>query len=231
MARWNVLIVEDDRAVARVHQQLVSQMNGYRVVGVASSGTEALRMILDMKPHLVLLDLGLPRADGLSLLRRLRSDQVAVEVIAVTAASETETIRATLHLGVVDYLVKPFDPERLRQAMSQFAGRMAAMDKPRMRQDAVDVLRSTAAPKRRWVPKDLRPERVAMVREALAGSKCPLTADEVGAGVAMARVTARRYLEYLVSIGQARSWTVSDGPGRPRKVYEPTNAGAIGSPG
>jgi two-component system response regulator DctR len=229
MSRWTVLIVEDDREVARIHHQLVSDMRGFHVVGVAGTGAQALQMVANTKPDLLLLDLGLPRGDGLSLLRRLRAERSTVEVIAVTAACETPTIRATLHLGVVDYLVKPFEPERLRQALGQFAQRMSTFNRPSLQQDSVDVLRMTAAPRLRWVPKDLRPERVRLVREVLADAEHPLSADEVGAITNTARVTARRYLEYLVAIGQARAWSVSDGPGRPRKVYELDWAGPVGA--
>jgi two-component system response regulator DctR len=229
MPKRNVLIVEDDPVVARFHQQVVADMPGFRVIGIATSGAEALRQVEDMKPDLLLLDLGIPQGNGLSLLRRIRTDRIPVEVIAVTAASETETIRDTLHLGVVDYLVKPFEPERLRQALSQFAYRMATLDQPRLRQDAVDVLRMTAAPKKRWVPKDLRPERLKLVREALGEGEGPLTAEEVGAQAKIARVTARRYLEYMVTIGQARTWSVPNGAGRPRKVYEIDSANRVDS--
>jgi response regulator of citrate/malate metabolism len=217
---WRVLVVEDDPTVARVHCRLVADTPGFDVLGVARSGAEGRRMVEVNRPDLLLLDFGLPGGDGLTLLRQIRAAALAVEVIAVTAASSSDVIRATLHLGVVDYLVKPFEPERLRQALSQFVQRMAVLGDRRLEQAGVDALRSTAAPAKRWIPKDLSQERLTLIRDVVLAAEEPLTADDVAGRTGIARVTARRYLEYLVTIGQASWSAVPSGPGRPRKVYE-----------
>jgi two-component system response regulator DctR len=225
---WRVLFVEDDPTVARVHYGLVAQTPGFHVVAVARTGAQGSRTVEELKPDLILLDLGLPGGDGLTLLRHLRGAAVPVEVIAVTAASSSDVIRATLHLGVVDYLVKPFEPERLRRALSQFVERMAVLGDRRLEQSAVDALRLTGAPAKRWIPKDLSPQRLACIRDVVVAAEGPLTAEEVAASADVARVTARRYLEYLVTVGQARSSSAADRPGRPRKLYEAVPAARVG---
>ncbi|MEA2229945.1 MAG: two-component system, CitB family, response regulator DctR [Solirubrobacteraceae bacterium] len=227
MPDWRVLIVEDDRTVASVNCRLVSKLPAFTVVGVAATAAQAEQMVVNLRPHLILLDLGLPGGNGVALLRGLRASGAPVEVIAVTAASSTAVVRAILHLGVIDYLVKPFAPERLRQALGQFLARMSALHPDRLDQTAVDSLRDGGAPSHRWLPKDLTAERLRVIEQVLTSAPEPLTAGEVGVATGIARVTARRYLEYLVTIEQATCESVIAGPGRPRKTYRATLRPAV----
>src|SRR4051794_41864512 len=72
MADWRVLVVEDDPVVAGLHCRFVSRVAGFAPVGAAPQAARALGMVRTLRPHLILLDLGLPGEDGLGLLRRLR---------------------------------------------------------------------------------------------------------------------------------------------------------------
>ena len=81
-----VLIVDDDFMVAKVHAGFVSALEGFEVVGTASSGAEALAEIARLQPDLVLLDVYLPDMTGLEVLRRLRAGGSPVEVIVISAA-------------------------------------------------------------------------------------------------------------------------------------------------
>jgi CitB family two-component system response regulator MalR len=96
-------------------------------------------MARNLRPHLVLLDLGLPGGDGIALLRHLRARGAPIDVIVVTAATRSETVRATVRLGIVDYLVKPFEPERLRKSLGVFQRRHALVGHHTMTQDDVDL--------------------------------------------------------------------------------------------
>lgn len=216
---FTVVVVEDDPVVASVHCRLVCQMPIFRVVGVARTESEARRAVEVHKPDLLLLDVGLPGGDGLSLLRYLRSRGSDVEVIVVTAGASGELVRSMLHLGVVDYLVKPFSPQRLRQALWQFRARVSQTRPTQMKQGAIDALRSTAAHNKPWIPRDLSPDRLDAIRAVLRRDRRPLSSEEVAAEVDIARVTARRYLEYLVTIQEAKQTEESGSRGRPRKFY------------
>jgi response regulator of citrate/malate metabolism len=219
MAEWRVMIVEDDRVVARLHTRFVAQAPGFVPVGVAQTAAEASRMVETLRPHLVLLDLGLPGEDGITLLRQLRARGDPIEVIVVSAASGRDAVQATVQLGVVDYLVKPFQQERLRKSLGLFHRRRALLGNPRLTQDQVDRVCSDGPNAYRWLPRDLSDERLQRIHDVLAASAEPVTATEVGSDAGVSRVTARRYLEYLVTVGQAWTDTVSSGPGRPRKTY------------
>jgi two-component system response regulator DctR len=224
---WRVLVVDDDPIVADVHCRLVSRVPGLRPVGVADSGGAALRAVARMSPDLMLLDLGLPGIDGMTLLKALRLRGYHGEVIVVTADRRADVVSASARFGTLDYLVKPFTPERLRQALTGFLHRMTALREPALEQEGIDrVWRASATGpgSGRWLPKGLSRPTLAEVRDVLAKSPSGLSAEEVAASVGMARVTVRRYLEYLVATGEALVDADIDGPGRPRKLYETREA-------
>src|SRR5947208_3916510 len=103
------LIVDDDFRVAALHRAYVEKVPGFSVVGEAGTGAEALRLIAQSKPDLLLLDIYLPDISGLEVMRTIREAGAArVDVIAITAARDVESLRSAMHGGVVHYLIKPF---------------------------------------------------------------------------------------------------------------------------
>jgi two-component system response regulator QseB len=120
-----LLLVEDDVALGEgIHQALSRE--GYTVDWV-QDGASALHALLSEVFDLAILDLGLPRLDGLAVLRRLRESGSALPVLILTARDATEDRIAGLDAGADDYLIKPFDlPElkaRLRALLRRSAGR------------------------------------------------------------------------------------------------------------
>jgi response regulator of citrate/malate metabolism len=230
VADWRVLIVEDDEVVARVHCRYVSGRPGFSVVGVASSGAQARRLVETLRPHLILLDLQLPGGHGIPLLRELRRKGDPAEVIVITGHAESEVVRAGVQLGVVDYLVKPFWLGRLGEALTTFTTRMETLGADRLSQEAVDRVRGGPGEPGGGRRAAIRKDRLEQVRSALASSGVAVSADEVAASTGMARVTARRYLEHLVAAGLCTVDQMADGPGRPRKLYRPWLSGTVGAP-
>jgi two-component system response regulator DctR len=226
---WDVLIVEDDPTVASIHCRLVSQESGFRVIGVATNAAQAQNIVKTAHPALVLLDLGLPGPSGIALLRWLRGAREPTEVIAVTATANASVVREVLHLGALDYLVKPFVPERMRRALAAFSRTMSLLEPTTIAQAAVDELRFGITVDGRIVPTELSAGRLDQIRDALVSAGQPLTSDEMAQRVGVARVTARRYLEHLAAAGHAVTATEPVGPGRPRKTYEAARA-TIGAP-
>ena len=219
MTEWRVLIVDDDQTVASIHRRVVNAQPGFRVVSVASSSEQAHALIARGVPvDLLLLDLELPGASGVALLRALRRSG-GPEVIAITACRERDTVQDLMRLGIVDYLVKPFAIDRLQQGLLRFRDRMRTLqNQGELEQAQIDVLYCST--RHDLLPKDLQPETLEAVRTSLRrGGERFLSAEEIGRDASVARVTARRYLEYLVSARQADMDLLHDGPGRPRKLY------------
>lgn len=226
MSEWQVLIVEDDEKVASIHRRVVAAHPGFRVVTVARSSEEAHVLVRrGVRIDLLLLDIALPGADGIALLRALRS-QVAPEVIAVTAARDPAVVESLLHLGVVDYLVKPFAIERLQEALVRFRERKRMLATPRSELGQKDIDTLYSRPERSLLPKGLQVETLTLIRAALAeAGNVFSSAEEIARRAFVARVTARRYLEYLVSVQQVEMLASTDGPGRPRKLYRHAHLG------
>jgi two-component system response regulator DctR len=216
---WYVLVVEDSPVVARLHCRVIELLPDFRCAGVVPNGDNAFRAIEAVRPDLAIVDLEMPGVDGLTLLRRVRREGIPLEVVVVTASRDAATIREVMHLGVIDYLVKPFAPERLRQSFNAFTLRTRALTRSLLAQDEVDLVQSTGATRIQRLPKGLKRSTLRAVRDALEASDEALSADDVGRRIGVARVTARRYLEYLDVIGAACVERECHGPGRPRNRY------------
>ena len=117
---FNVLIVEDDPMVAMINEQYVCRHKSFNVVGKCNNGDKALKFLSENTVDLIILDVFMPQKDGFETLRQLRKEKCSVDVIMVTAANDRESLEEGLHLGVIDYLVKPFTFDRFRLALDKF---------------------------------------------------------------------------------------------------------------
>jgi two-component system, OmpR family, KDP operon response regulator KdpE len=105
-----VLLVEDDPAIRTMVMRALRDRG--HAVGVAAAGLAALQSVIDERPDLVVLDLGLPDVDGLEVLRMIRAVSPTPVIIATARDDEREIVRG-LDAGADDYLVKPFDAAQL----------------------------------------------------------------------------------------------------------------------
>jgi response regulator of citrate/malate metabolism len=219
-----VFIVDDDFMVAKVHSGFVAALDGFRVVGTASSGEEAIREIERLRPDLVLLDVYLPDMTGLDVLRRLRAAGSTSDVIVISAARDVESIRSALHGGVLHYLVKPFDRRTFEARLRDYEGlrgRLEELDE--VVQGDVDRIfggPSGRVPAVAPTPKGISPETLELVRHALGeAADDGLSATECSERTGLARVSARRYLEQLVSDQQAEVRQRYGTAGRPERRF------------
>jgi len=115
-------VVVEDEAESRVNLvRYASDVPALELVGVAANGTEAVALVEEARPDLVLLDIRLPEMDGLEVLRRVRHRPEVV----FTTAYEAYAV-AAFELGALDYLVKPFGRDRLAAAIERVRVRLAA---------------------------------------------------------------------------------------------------------
>jgi two-component system CitB family response regulator len=275
MNQIRTVVVDDDKEVAGVHTGFLLAHGAFDAVGTAYSGTDALAMIAALRPELVLLDIHLPDLSGIEVLRSVRNlPGEPVDVIAITAARELETVRAAMAGGVLHYLVKPFTARVLMDRLDAYvehrrqisgSGQAAVLD-----QDGIDRLLAPArdagsASARETVhgagggrpgqssdpaagqtrpaagghrhgagapaatipgprvpvplPKGLSLPTLEAVIADLHATGAASSASEVAGRLGLARVSARRYLEYLVSRGEARITPRYGAAGRPEKFY------------
>jgi response regulator of citrate/malate metabolism len=227
---WNVLIAEDDLHLASIYARALTCMPRLHVCGVVTNGEQALAQAANSRPDLLILDLQLAGMDGVSVLRRLRRAGSPIEVIVVTAHRDADYVRTMVHHGALDYIVKPFELERLRRAVGLFFSRMAELHSPSLEQEAIDRVSGAFRPTRRWLPKGLTDDLLRRIRLELGDREELTSALDVAQRTGLARVTVRRYLEYLVSTNQAEVFSEPNGTGRPRKLYRLTDLAATERP-
>jgi response regulator of citrate/malate metabolism len=215
------LVVEDDARVADVHRAYLERVPGFAPVGVVYRGTEALERLARGDVDLVLLDFYLPDMRGLDVCRAMHAWARPVDVIAVTAANDVDTVRAAVAQGVVQYLIKPFSFATFRDKLERYAAYRAGVGRPgQASQQEVDRLLgtlrgSTALP----LPKGLSHETCDLVARVLEEKETELSASEVSDLAGLSRVTARRYLEYLAAEGRVELTKRYGGAGRPEHRY------------
>jgi len=109
--RERILVVDDDAAIRRTFEQHLTEQ-GYSVA-TAESAEEALSLLPDVEPALMIADIRMPGMDGIELLRHVRSGAKDIDVLMMTAHEDMETAVAAMKAGAYDYLVKPLDLDQI----------------------------------------------------------------------------------------------------------------------
>ena len=110
-----VLVVDDEPEAVELLVEFLSS-KGYEVL-TATSGQEALRQVKEERPHLVLLDVQMPKMNGIEVLKRIREIDPEMGVIMATGVNEEDVGRQALELGAFDYIVKPLDLKYLERSL------------------------------------------------------------------------------------------------------------------
>ncbi len=225
MSDIEVLIVEDDHRIARINQKFTENVPGYVVIGVASSISEGKELLEIIEPDLVLLDIFFPEESGLSLLWHIRENYKETDVMMITAAKEIEAVQEALRGGAIDYIIKPVIFDRFKQTLEKFKKTRGQMNHQKVvSQEDVDHLftrqGTRATVSTQVVPKGIDPLTLSKLTEVLAQhTPKGMTAEEVGSEMGCSRTTARRYLEYMVSLGKVDADLSYGTVGRPERRY------------
>lgn len=226
MSAVRTVIVDDDFMVARVHRAYTERVAGFDVVGVANNGAEALQLVEQVRPDLVILDIFLPDMSGLEVLTELRRRQLTVDAIMVTAARDVESVRQAMAGGALRYIVKPFSFARFAetlQSYARFAGHRSALGE--VGQEDVDRLYAAMGHVAgEALPKNLNRPTLEMVVRWIAETGETVSAQQVADGTGLSRGTARRYLEFLEARGRAVLELRYGSAGRPEHRYRLTDS-------
>ncbi|CAM3691881.1 response regulator [Halomonas sp. FME1] len=228
--QYGILVIEDDFRIADIHKAFIEQSDGFYVVGMARNGSEAKALMAQHADdvHLILLDAYLPDVEGLELLWAIRRDYVHVDIVMVTAAREVETISEALRGGVFDYLIKPIEAARMSQMLIRFRReREVLANYAELSQDELDNVLARLQPsgagrsaqKTRVLPKGIDRLTLRAVVAALQASSQPQAAMQVAREMGTSRSTARRYLEFLVSVQLVNAELGYGDVGRPERRY------------
>ena len=206
----HVLLIEDDPMVREVNRLFIERIEGVTLVGYAGNGIEGLEKIKALKPDLVFMDVFMPEQNGIVTLGKIREEQLAVDVIAVTAANDMPTIQRILHLGVYDYIMKPFTFKRIEQTLKNYKTYKFKMkNMQELTQHDLDYLMQQHKSEEQnplivsqkigigELPKGFNRATLDKVLAFIQESTEAVSAEEVATYIGTARVTARRYLDFL----------------------------------
>ena len=220
---FKVLIVEDDPMVAMINEQYVNRNKAFSVIGKCKDGKSALEFLAEREADLIILDVFMPYADGFETLRQIRKNKTSVDVIMVTAANDRESLEEALHLGAVDYLVKPFTFERFQIALDKYVAQVDALkDLGVLNQKNIDFIIDTSRKKNEELhPKGIQEKTLQLILEHLRGHREEwLTGDEIAEKTGLTGVTVRRYMNYLAETGTVLGEMNYETGGRPCMRYQ-----------
>jgi DNA-binding NarL/FixJ family response regulator len=161
-----VLVVDDQTVVRDGLVLLLGLLPGLQVVASAGDGEEAVRLVGEHRPDVVLMDLRMPRMDGVEATRRIKAEHPAVQIVVLTTYSDDESVFAALQAGARGYLTKDAGAEEIARAIDAVLGGEAQLE-PSVQRRLVDALATGTRSSRRAhrdLPDGLTPREAEVLR-------------------------------------------------------------------
>ncbi|WP_257346716.1 response regulator [Pseudalkalibacillus decolorationis] len=224
METVKVAIAEDDFRVANVHEKFLKKIPEVEIAGKALNAEKTLELLHTKKVDLLLLDIYMPDKLGTDILTTIRANFEDVDIIMITAATDKAFLEKAIRNGVQNYLIKPVKMDRFTDTVKEYIqSRNLLQNKEEVDQNIVDRLFKNSDESKtednRELPKGIDALTLNKVLEVLRNSQKGLSAEEIGKRMGAARTTARRYLEYLISVDKCRSEVEYGSVGRPERKY------------
>ena len=221
----NVLVIEDDPMVEFIHRSYLEKLDLFQAIYSADTTEEAQQLLAEKTVDLILLDIHLREGNGLDFLSHLRAKPTTIEVILITAANEANTVQTGLHLGALDYLIKPFTFERFQQSIALFQEKKRQLDTSKVSQSTIDrLINRPAAPaeagqSQQTLDKGLSNDTLTHIYNVIDTIPQPFTIQELAELCGLSHVSVRKYVHYLEELGQLKSETIYTKVGRPYKAF------------
>lgn len=116
------VLITDDTAFMRMTLRRLLEQNGYEVVGEAENGADAVEKYSQLRPDVVTMDLTMPQMDGITAIREIMKIDPGARIIVVSAMGQKPMVIEALNAGAKDFLVKPFQPQRVLEAIQKVGG-------------------------------------------------------------------------------------------------------------
>ncbi|MEW2545437.1 response regulator transcription factor [Streptomyces sp. NPDC047002] len=189
------LVVADDQAVVREGiVMLLGLLPGIEVVGAARDGEEAVALVAELAPDVVLMDLRMPRCDGVEATRRIRQDHPGTQVVVLTTYADDESLFAALQAGARGYLTKDAQGEEIVRAVDDVLAGQAGLA-PAVQRRLLE--RFTAPPPRAAAPAELPDGLTAREAEVLGLVADGLSNKEIAARLHIGAATVKTHINNL----------------------------------
>jgi DNA-binding NarL/FixJ family response regulator len=198
-----VLTADDQRVVREGLAMVLGLLPGIQVVGAAADGDEAVAMAAELRPDVVLMDLRMPRCDGVEATRRLREQAPQVKVIVLTTYADDRSVLDALRAGARGYLTKDAGAAEIRQAIEQVQGDQAAID-PAVQRHLVDAIAGSAAPAAPLQPARLPDGLTPREAEVLSLIAAGLSNTEIAGRLVVSEATVKSHINHLLTKISAR---------------------------
>lgn len=219
----SVLIVEDDPMVAEINKTFLEKIADCHLVGIAKNATECLHILNTASVDLLLLDIYMPNKTGLELLKEIRQNNMATDIIMISAATDAKSINEALRYGVSDYIIKPFSFERFQEALERYGKRSQILNSNTLSQQDLDALiaskKNTPAAVRPVLPKGIDAQTLQQILFALETIDVYFHANELATKLNISRVSIKKYLDYLYEIQVLDKKYTYGTKGRPLNNY------------
>jgi DNA-binding NarL/FixJ family response regulator len=193
----SVLLADDQRLVRESLATMLGLLDGIELVATASDGEEASALAAQHRPQVVLMDLRMPRVDGIEATRRLRERQPEARVIALTTYADDESVLAALRAGARGYLTKDASAEDIRAAIFSVAAGEAALD-PAVQHHVVEAVAGSAADGgREYSDPDLPDGLTPREAEVLVLIAEGLTNAEIAERLVVSPTTVKSHINHL----------------------------------
>ena len=226
---YKVLIVEDDPMVAMINEQYVCKNKDFTVTKICRNGQEALDFLTGTdgsQIDLVIMDVFMPYLNGVETLKKIRENKLNCEVIMVTAANDPSTLEETMHLGVIDFLIKPFAYERFQVALEKFMTKEEAFRGANtiIDQSYVDSLISASPAAShnsdKELPKGIQKKTLDLITDYMNEKSGWISGDQISEEIGLSSVTVRHYMSYLMEIKKIKGEINYETGGRPSMLYK-----------
>ena len=189
-----VLIADDQRVVREGLAVLLGLLPGVEVVGTAADGEQAVALATELAPDVVLMDLRMPRCDGIEATRRLREHGCA-RVIALTTYADDRSVLDALRAGARGYLTKDAGGEEIHRALTRVAQGQAVID-PAVAHHLVDpIATAPAAGRAPRLPDGLTPREAEVLALIAEG----LTNTEIAGRLVVSEATVKSHVNHLLA--------------------------------
>jgi DNA-binding NarL/FixJ family response regulator len=199
--RIRVLAADDQRVVREGLAMLLGLLPDVEVVGTAADGEEVLVMAAELRPDVILMDLRMPRVDGVEATRRLRAADPAVKVVVLTTYADDRSVIDALRAGALGYLTKDAGAAEIQQALHRVASGQAALD-PAVQRHLVDAIATGPAvspdppslPEVPSLPDGLTPREAEVLTLIAAG----LSNTEIAVRLVVSEATVKSHVNHML---------------------------------